>query len=526
MAEEPCVAGTIFTIAGTGVSGYNGDGIAAVTAQLRESNRVIADEDGNIFISDTDQRRVRLVDASTGLISTIAGTGSTSYNGDGIVASAANVAPLGIALDSNNGLLVADLENARIRRVDLSTMLISTVAGTGVPGYSGDGGPATAAQLRRPFGLFAADDGSFYFTDTQDYRVRKVDPQGTITTVAGTGVQGFNGDDIPAVTAMVGAPTDVAVDMSGNIYIADNRNYRVRRIDATTGVISTVVGNGVQGYNGDGISATAASLHDPLGIALAPDGDLFIADHLNHRIRRVSGGVIETVAGTGVSGYNGDEIAATSAHLHNPHGVFVDIDGNLLIAGSNSRRVRFVNACAPTPPDCPGPATFSVEGFGPADHGTRFGTDLPIEYGAFSWGYDDPVKQQAWGSWTIVDSTVEASGAEGSDNWLKARAADVGKGAKITNQDGFLFDSMKLFTDYDRPAFIDRVAVTYRTIDNITSLGEIIELEDDQWITVTSGALGIDGVVLKAIWFNAIGIAEPNAAKFGLDDFEFRCPGS
>jgi len=163
------------------------------------------------------------------------------------------------------------------------------------------------------------------------------------------------------------------------------------------------------------------------------------------------------------------------------------------------------------------------EVFAPEDHGTRFGVDVGVEYAGYDWGYTDPVKQETWGSWTLVDSSVEVPGAGGSRNWFKARAADVGKGAKITRQEGFVFASMKLYTD-DRPPFLDRVRVTYRTLDNVTSPGQVIDLEDFEWITVTAADLGVEGLVLKAMWFNGPWVTSPNAAKFGLDDFEYEQP--
>jgi hypothetical protein len=163
----------------------------------------------------------------------------------------------------------------------------------------------------------------------------------------------------------------------------------------------------------------------------------------------------------------------------------------------------------------------TFEEFVAVDQGKRFAVDFDVEYEGFDWGYTDTTKQNTWGSWTIVDSSVEVPGFDGSGNWMKARAADVGKGAKITNQNGFVFKSMKLFTDTDRSAFLDEVAITYRTIDNVTSSRQIVTLQDDQWISVTAADLGIEGVVIKALWFNGPGISNPNAAKFGLDNFEF-----
>ncbi len=327
--------GVITTVAGTGSQGYNGDNIAATTAQLNAPRGVAVDSAGNLYIADVFNHRVRKV--SNGVITTVAGTGTQGYNGDNIPAASAHLnAPRGVAVDSADNLYIADLGNIRVRKV--TNGVITTVAGNGGSGHSGDNIPATIAQLGCPTDVAADSAGNLYFTDYCDNRLRKVS-NGVITTVAGTGTQGYNGDNIPAATAQLNAPWGVAVDSAGNLYIADAGNDRIRKV--SNGVITTVVGNGTQGYNGDNIPANTAQLGGPIGVAVDSAGSLYIADA--NRVRKVSHGVITTVAGTGTPGYNGDNIPATTAQLNAPQGVAVDSAGNLYIADAGNNRVRKVS---------------------------------------------------------------------------------------------------------------------------------------------------------------------------------------
>ena len=218
-------------------------------------------------------------------------------------------------------LFIADQNNSRIRRVDAATGIITTVAGNGVSGYGGDGGPATSASLYQPTGVAVDAAGNVFITDRGNNRVRKVDAAtGVITTVAGTGTNGYSGDGGPATGADLAYPTAVAVDAAGDLFIVDLGNSRIRRVDAATGIITTVAGNGMQAYGGDGGPATGASLNYPLDVAVDAAGNVFIADYVNHRVRRVDAatGVIATVAGTGVAGYGGDGGPAVSAPCPTP----------------------------------------------------------------------------------------------------------------------------------------------------------------------------------------------------------------
>ena len=279
-----------------------------------------------------------------GIITTVAGNGTLGYSGDnGPATSAELYDPIGVAVDSAGNLFIADYENARIRKVNTSAT-ITTVAGNGTSGYSGDGGPATSAELNLPFGVALDSAGDLYIGDFGNSRIREVDASGAITTVAGNGTQGYSGDNGPATSAELNRPGGVAVDGAGNLYIADIYNQRIRKVDAS-GTITTVAGNGTAGYNGDNIAATSAELYEPDGVAVDSAGNLYIADYLNQRIRKVdASGTITTVAGNGTLGYSGDGGPATSAELDQPYGVAVDSAGNLYIADTFNQRIRKVDA--------------------------------------------------------------------------------------------------------------------------------------------------------------------------------------
>jgi sugar lactone lactonase YvrE len=245
-------------------------------------------------------------------------------------------------VDATGTLYIADWNNNRVRRVGTDGT-ITTVAGSGTAGYSGDGGPATQAQLANPAGVAVDNTGTLYIIDQVNQRVRRVSTDGTITTVAGTGIPGFAGDGGLATHAQVANPGGVAVDNTGTLYITDEGNNRVRRV-GTDGTITTVAGSGTAGYAGDGGPATHAQLANPAGVAVASTGTLYIADFGNQRVRRVStDGTITTVAGTGTAGYSGDDGPATHAHLASPAGVAVASTGTLYIADFGNQRVRRVS---------------------------------------------------------------------------------------------------------------------------------------------------------------------------------------
>ncbi|MCC7265032.1 MAG: hypothetical protein IT369_21200, partial [Candidatus Latescibacteria bacterium] len=349
LAAGPALAtpGYITTVAGNGIAGYNNDNIQATSARLQYPHSVAVDGSGNLYIADQYNNRVRKVVLSTGVITTVAGTGTGEFSGDGGPATSAGLNnPHGVCLDGSGNLYIADVYNARIRKVVLSTGVITTVAGRGAD--LGNGGPATSAAWGYASGVAVDGSGNLYIADASQNRVRKVVlSTGVITTVAGTGSTNFtdyNGDNIPAIAAQLNGPAGVAVDGSGNLYITDSNHNRVRKVVLSTGVITTVAGmSGVAGWNGDNILATSATLFQPADMALDGFGNLYIAEMGNRRIRKVdASGVITTVAGTGLDPYNGDNMPATSANLHHPPGVAVDVSGNLYIADYYNHRVRKV----------------------------------------------------------------------------------------------------------------------------------------------------------------------------------------
>ncbi len=342
----PAFAQTISTVAGTGRAGSSGNGGPATEAQLYTPRDVFVDAAGNLFIGGYNDQLVRRVDTS-GTISIVAG-GGTEGLGDGGPATEAGLDhPIGVFVDATGNLFIADLDNDRVRKVDPAGT-ISTVAGTGTEGFSGDGGPATAAQLDLPWDVFVDAAGNLFIADRGNHRVRKVDPAGTISTVAGTGTRGFSGDGGPATEAQLNVPIDVFVDGAGNLFIADANNNRIRKVDPA-GTISTVAGTGTAGFSGDGRLATEAQLNDPVGVFVDGAGNLFIGDADNHRVRKVDpAGTISTVAGTGTAGFSGDGGPATEAELVGPGGVFVDAAGNLFIADAGNHRIRRVTPAIAT----------------------------------------------------------------------------------------------------------------------------------------------------------------------------------
>ncbi len=336
-------SGTLTVLAGNGFGGYSGDGGPAASAQLYYPSAVAVDSSGNVYIADTNNNIIRKVSASTGNISTVAGTPqSAGYSGDGGQATSAQLYdPEGVALDSSGNLYIADTYNHIIRKVNTSG-IISTVAGTPQSiGYSGDGGQATSAQLTYPGGVALDSSGNLYIADTNNHIIRKVNTSGIISTVAGTPQSGgYSGDGGAATSAQLYYPWSVAVDGSGKIYIADTYNYRIRKV--ATGTISTVAGNGTPGFSGDNGSGTSAEINTVYGIAADSAGRVFIADIYNCVIRELTtAGIIKTVAGVGQTcSFSGDGGAATSANLYYPFGVAVDSSDNMYIADSYSLRIR------------------------------------------------------------------------------------------------------------------------------------------------------------------------------------------
>jgi len=352
--EASAATGTISTIAGSDPFGdFTGDGGPATAAALNDPSGVAIMPDGGYLIADAGNDRVRRV-FPDGTIRTVAGSGSYGSSGDGGPAAAASLqAPIGVAALSDGSFLIADAGAARVRRVS-ATGIITTAAGTGTRGISGDGGPATAAEIYDPQGVTAMPDGGFLIADG-DYVVRRVSPIGIITTVAGTGTPGFSGDGGPATAAQLTNPNAVAVTADGGFLIADSGNRRIRRV-SPTGTITTVAGTGTQGSAGDGGAATAAQLNNPSGLAATPDGGFLIADWFGNRVRWVSPtGMITTVAGTGSPSVftDGDGGPATAANLTLPYAVATTPSGGFVIAESGNAAIRLVDAGFATPPSAP-----------------------------------------------------------------------------------------------------------------------------------------------------------------------------
>jgi trimeric autotransporter adhesin len=326
--------GIITTVAGRNLN----DGDFATSATLNLDNGIAVDSGGNLYIADNNNNRIRKVDTN-GVITTVAGNGFYDYSGDGGAATDASLRhPSSVAVDAGGNLFIADLNNYRIRKVDTNG-IISTVAGTGSPGFSGDGGAATNAKLSAVLSVAIDAAGNFCIADWSNVRVRKVDTNGVISTVAGTGSSGFSGDGGAATNAKIYLPQSVAFDSVGNLFIADNFG-RTRKVD-TNGIISTVAGNGTSGYSGDGGAATNASFNFPYGVASDIHNNLFITDSSNQRIRKVgTNGIISTVAGNGIQGFGGDGSSGNNASLSLPRGLAMDGVGNLFISDTGNNRIR------------------------------------------------------------------------------------------------------------------------------------------------------------------------------------------
>jgi len=332
----------ITTVAGNGTSGDSGDGGPATDAQIDNPEGAALDATGNIYIADSYNSRIRKVDTN-GIITTVAGNGTSGDSGDGGPATDAQLSrPTAVALDDAGNFYIADRGNHCIRKVDTNG-IITTFAANGVPGYSGDGGLATDAQLLWPSGVALDAAGNLYIADSDNDRIRKVDTSGIITTFAGNGIYDYGGDGGPATDAQLREPKGVALDAAGNLYIVDTNNDSIRKVD-TGGIITTFAGRG-PGWAplGDGGPATDAQLKYPEGVALDAAGNLYIADRSNHRIRKVdTSGIITTVAGNGISGYSGDGGPATDAQLKYPDGVALDASGNLYVVSKRNDRIRRV----------------------------------------------------------------------------------------------------------------------------------------------------------------------------------------
>ena len=321
---------TISTVAGTGKrAGFSGDGGPALKAQLNKPTAVAVDSTGILYIADHQNGRIRKVDEN-GIITTVMGTGSDTLQPQGVLPGLETnlVRAYGIAVDANDNLYVLSRGHHKLFKLDAEGMA-TRIAGTGEPGFSGDGGPAIDAQLQSSNHLVANDAGNLYIADSGNRRIRMIDRQGVITTIAGTGEHGFGGDGGPATEALMTGGSAIARDAAGNLYVADFENHRIRKVD-TDGIITTVAGTGDHLFNGEGLPATESNIGEPTGVACDQEGNVYVADQVNNRIRVVTpDGLMYTVAGTGKRGYEGDGGPAEAARINVPDIICVDGEGNV-----------------------------------------------------------------------------------------------------------------------------------------------------------------------------------------------------
>ena len=347
MADQSWI---ITTAVGTGQRGYGGDGGPASEATLNGPFDVGFDPDGNLYFSDTFNHCIRRVDARTAIITTVAGCGEAGYSGDGVPATRARFnEPYGIAVDKAANIYVADRHNHCVRRVDSATGTVATFAGNGSSGFSGDGGAASCARIVEPNGL-ALDPGQerLFIADVADHRVRVVDlASGIIRTFAGIGEAEHSGDDGPAAAAGIDGARAGRVAADGVVYILERQGSTLRRVDPHTGIIRKVAGTGARGYAGDGGPALAALFDAPKEFTIDRDGNLLIVDTENHAIRRIDmrTRTVSGIAGNGEQGSGGDGGEARAASLDRPHGAAVAADGSIYIGDTNNHRIRKVTLC-------------------------------------------------------------------------------------------------------------------------------------------------------------------------------------
>jgi sugar lactone lactonase YvrE len=399
----------------------------ATTLPLMLPSAIVFDAAGNLYFVETGNHVVRKL-SSAGIVTTVAGNGVQGFAGDNGPATAAQLdSPAGLALDSAGDLFIADSHNHRIREISSATGTIATIAGTGAPGFSGDGGPAKSAQLDLPTALAFDSAGNLYLADTNNHRVRRIAATtGVIATVAGNGIEAFAGDNGPATAASIDSPTGLALDSSGNLYIADTHNGRLREVAASTGLIFTVAGAGVvagnvQAFGGDNGPATAAGLALPRGLTMDSAGNLYFADSANHRIRHISPtGTITTVAGQGTENFAGDGAPAVTADLDSPRSVAISPAGLLTLADSANQRIRQLDALP-----APGPDIHTIAGLGATTQGVlALSGPSVVAYGSGSITATLNTSSTATGSVTFLDTSGGTQITLGTSN-LNSDAATI-----------------------------------------------------------------------------------------------------
>ena len=334
----------LITVAGNGEASFSGERAPATNATLHFPSDVVLDSNGNVYFSDTENHRIRRVARESGTITTVAGNGIAGSRGvDGLGTDARLHSPEGLAFDSEGRLYIADTGNDRVLRLNVRNGVIRAITEQGLPGSNST---STVATFNSPTALAIDSADNLYIAEMEDHRIRMMDLDvGGVSTVAGDGSAGFTGDGSQATRAKLNKPEGVAVDADGNIFIADTGNRRIRRVDFGTGIISTIAGDGRRGYAGDGGPAIEASLVVPRRVAVDAEGNVFISDALDHRIRAIKpDGTMTTVAGDGIIDYAGDGGPATSASLNRPVGMAIDAAGNLYFADNHNNRIRLIAA--------------------------------------------------------------------------------------------------------------------------------------------------------------------------------------
>ncbi len=478
--EVNLATGIISTVAGTesGLPGFAGDGGQATNAKLNSPNSVAVDSSGNLFISDTDNNVVREVNHASGVISTVAGNGTSGLSGIGGPATAAEISPaFGVAVDSSGNLFISmesdftatklsangTLAFGGVAEVNHSTGIITMVAGSSSTSGTGDGGPATAASFGFPFALATDSTGNLFIGDGS--RVREVNhATGIITTIAGTATSGFSGDGGQATAAQLSLVSALALDASGDLFISDAPNNRIRKVNLTTGIISTVAGNGTSGDTGDGGQATAAEIDTSIALAADASGHLFISETDNNVVREVnlSTGVITTIAGntTAGSGFSGDGGQATAAQLDSPFGLAVDSSGHLFISDSGNNRIREVNLATGVISTYAGNGTAGFAGDGGQATAAEFSDPTFIALDATTGDlYISDVgnfRIREISAATQVVTTIAGTGSLGSSgNGGPATAAEVTAFGLAVDPGGTVY-----FVDLTDPGFIREIAAT------------------------------------------------------------------
>lgn len=352
-----CQPGRICTVVGNGQIGLTPDGALSLQTRLYLPQDVTVGPDGRPYFIDWNNHRIRVL-LPDYTVHTVLGTGELGDGPPGPALQHRLNHPTNIAFDPAGRMIVAAWHNSKIKRVDLNTGMAEDICGTGMRAFAGDGGPASSAVLDLPVGVAIAANGDMYIADQANQRIRRIGSDGNINTIVGNGMPGYSGDGGPATMAQIANPVGqaaapagrIALDDRGNLYIADTNNHRIRRVDAATGIITTIAGTGTAGYSGDEGPATAAELNGPTDIEIAPDGTIYIADTQNNCVRTITTeGTIHTFAGRcGVRGFAGDGGPPTEAQLNRPYGIEIDPQGNVWIADTYNHRLRMVAAARPT----------------------------------------------------------------------------------------------------------------------------------------------------------------------------------